>query len=74
MLKRGLGGPDDIPINRAHRTKLFFLHLVQRTVVESEGGGGGQLRRFRRGEQMQIKGVFLMLANIMRTSSFKSNS
>lgn len=23
MLKRGLGGPDDIPINKAHRAKLF---------------------------------------------------
>lgn len=65
MLKRGLGGPDDIPINKAHRTKLFFVHLVQKTFVESEREKK-KLRRFKRGEQMQIKGVFLMLTNIMQ--------
>lgn len=44
----------------------------------SEDTGGKRerkkkLRRFKRGKQIQMKGVFLMLVNIMRNSSFKSN-
>lgn len=72
MLKRGTGGPDDIPINKAHRTKLVFLYIWFRRhwwKVREEK----KLRRFKRGKQIQMKGVFLMLVNIMRNSSFKSN-
>lgn len=74
MLKRGPGGPDDIPINKAHRIKLGFC------TSGSEDTGGKwerkkkkKLRRFKRGKQIQMKGVFLMLANIRGNSSFKSN-
>lgn len=56
MLKRGPGGPDDIPINKAHQTKLVFVHLVQKTFVESERRGEKKLRRFKRGDKMQMKG------------------